>query len=313
MLTSLQTSDLKLLRVFMLVAKSGGLTAAQNELNMSLPSISSYLQALEKRLGLKLCTRGRGGLRLTKDGHKVYSRCNSFFGKLDNFFIELKSSADQLTGNLMIGTNDGEVGNRDFTLWKTIAAFHRLPRNNVVITIDVSPHDRTLKKVINGEYHIGIGHFPNAPKGISRIALFRERQILYCGRDHPFFSRQGRITTEELSTAKFVLRGTSLARETPNIVASQKRAAISPTAEGRATFILSGEFVGYLPAHFARQWTEKGQMLPIFENELSYVVAVHALVKNSANHPPFLKIFLNLMSKTVNADHGESSEHSAVP
>lgn len=63
--------DFKLLHVFLTVADSGGLTQAQEPLNIGLSAISTCLSDLEKRLGLTLCHRGRGGFVLTDQGREV--------------------------------------------------------------------------------------------------------------------------------------------------------------------------------------------------------------------------------------------------
>lgn len=46
------------------VVKCGGFSAAQAELNMSQSHISMHIGSLEKRLGYRLCERGKGGFRL---------------------------------------------------------------------------------------------------------------------------------------------------------------------------------------------------------------------------------------------------------
>ena len=45
--------DLRLLRIFSVVVKCGGFTAAQAELNMSQSNISMHISSLEKRLGYR--------------------------------------------------------------------------------------------------------------------------------------------------------------------------------------------------------------------------------------------------------------------
>src|SRR3546814_8458104 len=69
--------DLKSLRVFKAIADSGGLSAAELALDMSLPMISTYLSVLEQRLGVKLCNRGRRGFELTAEGQSLYRSLDS--------------------------------------------------------------------------------------------------------------------------------------------------------------------------------------------------------------------------------------------
>ena len=64
-------ADLRLLRIFMTVADARGFSAAQTLLNISAPTVSNHISALETRLGVKLCQRGRAGFRLTQEGEVV--------------------------------------------------------------------------------------------------------------------------------------------------------------------------------------------------------------------------------------------------
>jgi DNA-binding transcriptional LysR family regulator len=69
----LDTVDLRLLRVFATVVEARGFTAAQTILNVSGSTISNQISALETRLGVKLCRRGRAGFKLTEDGELIFS------------------------------------------------------------------------------------------------------------------------------------------------------------------------------------------------------------------------------------------------
>ena len=74
---NLEGSDLRLLKVFDAVVRHRGLAAAQSELNISLSTISNHVTALEERLGLQLCQRGRGGFRLTDKGELAVAAMHS--------------------------------------------------------------------------------------------------------------------------------------------------------------------------------------------------------------------------------------------
>ncbi len=68
MLANLSEGDLRLLRVFAKVVEAGGFSAAQIELNVSQSTISTHMTALEQRLGVRLCERGRAGFQPHRKG-----------------------------------------------------------------------------------------------------------------------------------------------------------------------------------------------------------------------------------------------------
>ena len=63
--------NLRLLHVFITVAKYQGYANAQQELNLTVSAISNYMSELEEKLGIILCRRGRGGFSLTEKGETV--------------------------------------------------------------------------------------------------------------------------------------------------------------------------------------------------------------------------------------------------
>lgn len=58
MYNSVQGIDLRLLHIYVTIARCEGFSAAQAHLNMSQSAISSSMAALETRLGYRLCERG---------------------------------------------------------------------------------------------------------------------------------------------------------------------------------------------------------------------------------------------------------------
>ena len=59
--TRIGDTDIRLLRIFKTVVESGGLSAAEIELNIGKSTISKHISDLELRLDLKLCNRGPAG------------------------------------------------------------------------------------------------------------------------------------------------------------------------------------------------------------------------------------------------------------
>jgi len=87
MLSRLQESDIKLLRVFYAVASCNGFTAAEPVLRMQRPNISAAIKKLEERLDLILCHRGRGGFQITKEGEgRLPRNLNVFLMRLITLF-----------------------------------------------------------------------------------------------------------------------------------------------------------------------------------------------------------------------------------
>src|SRR5437762_9818212 len=77
--------DLRLIRIFRVIAEAQGLAGAQLVLNLSQSRISTSLAELETRLGARLCRRGRSGFALTEAGRSVYDASHELFEAVDRF------------------------------------------------------------------------------------------------------------------------------------------------------------------------------------------------------------------------------------
>ena len=70
------------LKVFEVVARTGNLTLAASELNVSQSAVSRQVAVLEEYLGVQLFTRERVGVRLTEVGEGYARRIGPAFGEI---------------------------------------------------------------------------------------------------------------------------------------------------------------------------------------------------------------------------------------
>jgi DNA-binding transcriptional LysR family regulator len=74
--------NLDRLRTFIVVARTGNLSAAARELDATQPNVGRQMAALEKEIGLTLFVRHSRGLGLTKQGEEFLALCHDIFGRL---------------------------------------------------------------------------------------------------------------------------------------------------------------------------------------------------------------------------------------
>lgn len=84
------------LHVFRLVARSGGVTRAAQELFISQPAVSAHLKALETAIGEPLFERTPRGMRLTSAGSIVLEQVNRLFA----LYEEIPAAVDSLRGRV---------------------------------------------------------------------------------------------------------------------------------------------------------------------------------------------------------------------
>jgi len=296
----LDNIDTNLLRVFCTVVECGGFTPAQAELNISASALSTKMAALETRLGMRLCQRGRIGFRLTDKGKSVYAAVQQLFAAHDDFQAEIGTLRGKLLGNLHIGIMDNTITNPKARIHQTIARFMR--RDHAVhITLDTSEPAMLERGLLDGKLHIGIAAFYHHVSGLNYERLFSERQTLYCGANHPLFPRvQSSVTLNEIANAKYVARG-YMGRRTGKPTVPMNTAATSYDMESIARFILSGDFIGYLPAHYAASWVERGEMRPIWPDRLNYDSVFEVATRKGTPKIGIVEAFLEDLKRETRA------------
>jgi LysR family transcriptional regulator, transcriptional activator for bauABCD operon len=155
MIGRLSDLDLRLLRIFVAVVESGGFSLASARLNVSESTISSHMSDLEKRLGMRLCERGRAGFRLTDDGEEVYRATTQLLEDASRFRDRLASLRSDLGGTLKFGLPDAIVTNAKAGVVECLQHYCKgAPEISLQIHI-LSP--RELEHgVLNGSLHLAV-------------------------------------------------------------------------------------------------------------------------------------------------------------
>ncbi len=276
---SLQDADLRLLRTFMAVVRNNGFTAAQTELNIGQSTISGCMAQLEARLGVKLCERGRGGFRLTNHGIRVHEATETLFADLDRFRSEVGDIHDQLVGTFQLGMVDA-VATMSEAPWWTVLGQFVVDAPGITLKMKIDSPQALVRGLLDGRFDAAVLPIFRRPNQLRLTPIMLDDpQTLYCGSTHEFFHRRAReITTEMLESAPFAARRHMEGWAHPGGL-SYKVKAVATDMECLAMLVLSGQFIAYLPAHYARIWVDQGLMKPIFEDELTYLSNLYFAIR----------------------------------
>jgi LysR family transcriptional regulator, transcriptional activator for bauABCD operon len=295
-LGQLSDMDIRLLRVFISVVDSGGLSAAEMELNIGRSTISRHLKDLEIRLGMVLCHRGRAGFSLTNEGTKIYASALRLFLSMEDFKHEVNDLHHSLTGRLVIAMFDTTTTNTECHVNKAIKHYIK-KAPNVAINIHVVPVNEIEKGVIEGRYHIGIIPPLRRSASLEYFPIFGEQMYLYCGQDHPLFKHQGTVSDELIMIQRYAgLTFSSPNMEQGNALGLIKNAAAS-NQEGIATLIRSGQYIGFLPAHFAKIMEDDGQIKRLNNPKFSYFCEFTSIHRKSPKPTRIVKQFIEQLEK----------------
>ena len=277
--------DLRLLRIFVAIVECGGLSAAESRLNIGRSTISAHLSDLEVRLGIKLCKRGRSGFELTEPGRVTYQASLELLQQCEAFASTIATSKDELSGRATISTIDTFVSDPRCGVSRAISAL-RAKGNNIQFDINVCEAREVETSVLNGRSLVGLGVSRHHIRGLDYYPLHNETNYLYCGKEHALFDCKPSEVTKLLKNAEMITSNYMRDKEVRNDGLNYQNTATAYHDEGIAHLILSGEFIGYLPEHYASYWVEKGLFKAIRPEKYSYQIPVMLISpKNNALSP----------------------------
>ncbi len=292
----LDPHDIKLLRIFAKVVESGGFSEAQAELNVSAATISTSMAALESRLGMRLCDRGRVGFKLTSNGQRVWQAAEKLEEAIDLFRIEVGELRGKLVGNFGVGIADSTVTNPELRLHEVVSLF--VSRDNALhLTLHVHDPDTIERKLLEGKLQVGISAFYHHVPGLNYEPLLREKHSLYCGRSHGLFGLAGEeVAAELIRGADYVRRG-YLGKRYEGVISELKATATAYDMEATLVMIRSGAFIGHLPGHYARDWVERGEIWEIDCDRYAFHSEFHVAHRSGTRELPAVRAFLEDFQK----------------
>lgn len=152
------------LRFFGVVAAGKSLAQAARSLDVTPPAVSQRLAALERRMGVRLVERQRGGVILTNEGEIVAARARMILEELDELHSQIAARRDELFGPLRINAPLG-FGRRFIA--PLVATFHA---KHPGVTIDLVLNDRPPESITRFDINIHIGELRDSAGIMAKLA-----------------------------------------------------------------------------------------------------------------------------------------------
>ena len=278
----IQDVDLKLLRVFIAIVECGGLSSAEARLNIGRSTISSHLADLEIRLGVKLCSRGRAGFKLTEAGQVTYQASLDLLQQCETFMTTIATSKDNLSGRLSISTIDSTINDPRCKLSEAVAQL-KTKGGSVHVEINICEPRETELAVLNGRSLASFGVSRHPLRGLNYLPLYKETNYLYCGENHPLFNCKKSEIEKCLTESEFITRGYLRDTDFSDHDLPCKRNATAFHDEGIAHLILSGHFIGYLPEEYAKPWVLENKLKAVLPQKYNYEIPIVLITQKKEN------------------------------
>ncbi len=186
------------LRSFHAVAQHGGFSAAARALNISQPTLSTQVKALETRYDVNLFSRIGREVHLTPAGRELF-RTTQLLTQYETEAEDLLNSFKGLhSGSLRIAA----VG--PFHATDMIVAFKaRYPR--IDISVQFGNSQLSFERLLAYEADVGLIAGVNADPLVMTLPYSSHEVVVFANSDHPFFDRDS-ISIHELQDQKIVQR-----------------------------------------------------------------------------------------------------------
>jgi len=289
--------DIRMIRVFKAVVECGGFTAAEESLGISRSAISLHMNDLERRLGLLLCQRGRGGFSLTEEGRQVFEAGLTLLASLETFRTEVNGLHDSLRGELNIGISDNLVSMPKEYVTHSLAELKaRGPDVRINLSMEVS--DSVVRGVSDGRFHVGVVPQVNLLKSLASEELYDECSLLYCADSHPLFTTSDDLLSlEKLAEFDALIPSWPLSEAGRNAHALLKGAASTTDRAGATLLILTGCYIGYLPDHLGAPWVSAGRMRAICPELCHFQTPLVTITRCDRRPHRVLEAFLELLAQ----------------
>jgi len=292
--------DLRLLRVFRTVAEVGSFVAAESTLGITRSAISLHMSDLEKRLGVRLCQRGRAGFALTDEGREVLRAGEAVLAAIEGFRTEVNQLHQSLRGELNLGLMNNLVTQPKMRITDALKAIRR-QSDGVRINISMSTPGEIERGLLDGRIHIGALPMLTTLSTLDYSPLYEERSQLYCSRNHRLFSSAGTVTVADLGAVPAVAPSYRMSAEAMQLHQDLNCAATATDREGIAFLILTGEYIGFLPDHFAAGWVDRGMMAPLVPDEMQFDVTLGVATRKGRRKNLIVDRFLEVLLQNTEA------------
>ena len=293
--------DLELLAVFMTVAQCDGFAAAQVTLNVSQSTISRKIGNLERRLGMRLCQRGRAGFHLTDKGRVVYEACEHLSTALESFRTTVGALHGELVGDLSIAVIDNWATERGYPMVDVLQAFRGKARRVHIYFHTLAP-DEIERAVLDNRVNLGIGVFHQHRPGLRYEALYDDPVELYCGAGHALFERAPYgLDRNAVHAADLAHRAYLSERQVAPLTAGLHSTATARQIEGVAFLILSGWHIGYLPAAYAERWVASERMRSILPDTYRLNTKIELVTRRGVTLTLVSRTFADLLREITGA------------
>lgn len=296
-------TDLRLLRVFITIVQSGGFAKAQNDLNLSQPTISNMIASLEEKVGFRVCDRGRAGFKLTVKGEELYRRSHELFASMEVFNTDIANLQSELMGDLNIGFTDAALGFSSPFMDSLLKSFCQFAPN-VRLIIAEGENAHLEQKLQETRIDLLVGHLDHSERYFFRD-LYGDDYVLYASPNHYIFSSPAN-TAELLDNAKFARRALPCADEI-QLLSEKTVSALAHSTSAMVSLLKTGNYIGFLSSVAAREHVLRDELREVQSPVMRYQKTIRAFRRKNSKPNRLVRTFLTHLDEFLAGETGAAN------
>ncbi len=186
--------NLRQMEVFHAIMRSGSVTGAARQLNVSQPAVSATLRHCESQLGMKLFQRAGSRLQPTPEAHILYGEVAAIFSRVDAVGRMTRDMLEGQRGSIVVA---GTFPVAHSYLAKAVATFLR-ERPEVFVSLQSLTHPALIDRLVSREVELGITYAPVHDPSLRTEPLFRSEIACVLPDDHEL-ARLAEIKASDLN------------------------------------------------------------------------------------------------------------------
>ncbi|MFN8830170.1 MAG: LysR substrate-binding domain-containing protein [Labrys sp. (in: a-proteobacteria)] len=278
------------LRAFHLVATAESFTRAARLANVSQPTLSAQVGALEETHGVTLFDRRGRGVILTPLGHSLFALTTRLFAAEDECMALLRGARTLTRGHLRLAADSA-------THVMPLLAELRQRNPGLTFSLSIGNSSDVVQQVVDYAAEVGITARQTSDPRLHSVLLRRDTLILFMPRDHAWRDRS-RVDIRDLDGADIIVRERgSITREvfeTRLAEAGVRPAALIEvqTREAVREAVMAGFGLGVI---FGGEFTPEPALLPLAVEGADLSVAEYVICLEDRRRLPIVRGFLDIL------------------
>jgi LysR family hydrogen peroxide-inducible transcriptional activator len=299
--------SLKQIQYFAAVAEYGSFRQAAFRLNITQPTLSNQVAAMEKALGIQLFERSRKGVNSTPQGRELLVSARRVIEEAQGLATQAALLSGGGLGTYRLGVTP-TLG--PYLLPHILGPIHTRYTDLKLYVREDAPSDLETG-LINGQHDLILSTLPIMSKELVVAPLFREPLKLAMARDHKM-AKKARINRMDLlgepvlTVSEHHLFHRQIAELCERVGAVLRRDYEGTSLDTLRQMVVMGMGVAFLPALYVKSEIRGGEELRTTDVEGINVVRKHALVwRNTSPARNFYRELADMIKSIVEATLGD--------